>query len=86
MTPLPIWYAIYALLRAFAHDFAGKPVWGNINVGLILGPLQFVTTFAITALYIRFASDNSIRPQEVVLEEPRRWCSLDGAAKRPRTK
>ena len=28
-----IWYAIYALLGAFAHDFMGKPVWGNINVG-----------------------------------------------------
>lgn len=51
-----IWYAAYVLLGAFAHDFMGTPVWGNINVGLILGLLQFVTTFGITFLYVRFAN------------------------------
>ncbi|MGB3696735.1 MAG: DUF485 domain-containing protein [Gordonia sp. (in: high G+C Gram-positive bacteria)] len=50
-----IWYAVYVLLGAFAHDFMGTPVWGNINVGLILGLLQFVTTFGITFAYVRFA-------------------------------
>jgi uncharacterized membrane protein (DUF485 family) len=33
----------------------GTPVLGNINVGLIFGLLQFVSTFAITAWYVRFA-------------------------------
>jgi uncharacterized membrane protein (DUF485 family) len=28
---------------------------GNINVGLVLGLLQFVSTFVITTLYVRFA-------------------------------
>ena len=28
---------------------------GNINVGLALGLLQFVSTFVITTLYVRFA-------------------------------
>ncbi|MBM7368035.1 DUF485 domain-containing protein [Gordonia hydrophobica] len=51
-----LWYAAYVLLGAFAHDFMGTPVWGNINVGLILGLLQFVTTFGITFLYVRFAN------------------------------
>ena len=32
-----IWYASYVLLGAFAHDFMATKVWGNINVGLLLG-------------------------------------------------
>jgi uncharacterized membrane protein (DUF485 family) len=31
---------------------------GNINVGLVLGLLQFVSTFVITGLYVRFANRN----------------------------
>ena len=31
-------------------------VVGNINVGLLLGLGQFVTTFVITGLYVKFAS------------------------------
>lgn len=50
------WYALYVLLGAFAHDFMATKVWGNINLGLILGLLQFVTTFVITGLYVRFAN------------------------------
>ena len=38
-----IWYATYVLLGAFAHDFMAIEVWGNINVGLIVG-LIFPTT------------------------------------------
>ena len=30
-------------------------VLGNINLGLILGLLQFVTTFIVTGLYVRYA-------------------------------
>ncbi|BBX53601.1 MULTISPECIES: DUF485 domain-containing protein [Mycobacteriaceae] len=51
-----IWYATYVLLGAFAHDFMAIEVWGNINVGLIIGLGQFVTTFLITGLYVRFAN------------------------------
>ena len=31
-------------------------VCGNINVGLIFGLLQFVSTFVITMLYVRYAN------------------------------
>jgi uncharacterized membrane protein (DUF485 family) len=31
-------------------------VWGNINVGLLLGLGQFVSTFAITTWYVSFAN------------------------------
>lgn len=51
-----IWYATYVILGAFAHDFMATRVWGNINVGLIVGLGQFVTTFVITGLYVRFAN------------------------------
>ena len=31
-------------------------VWGNINIGLILGLLQFVSTFGITAWYVSYSN------------------------------
>jgi uncharacterized membrane protein (DUF485 family) len=51
-----LWYAAYVLLGAFAHDFMATKVWGNINVGLLIGLGQFASTFLITALYVRFAN------------------------------
>jgi uncharacterized membrane protein (DUF485 family) len=51
-----IWYAVYVLLGAFAHDFMATKLWGNINVGLVIGIGQFVTTFVITGIYVRFAN------------------------------
>jgi len=51
-----IWYIVYVLLSNYAHDFMSTPVWGNVNVGLLLGLGQFVTTFAITGIYVRFAN------------------------------
>ncbi len=51
-----IWYSAYVLLGAFAHDFMAIKVWGNINVGLLIGLGQFVSTFVITWLYVRFAN------------------------------
>lgn len=49
------WYLLYVLLASFAPDFMATPVLGSINLGLILGLLQFVSTFAITVVYIRYA-------------------------------
>jgi uncharacterized membrane protein (DUF485 family) len=31
-------------------------VWGNINVGLLIGLGQFLTTFVITGIYVWFAN------------------------------
>ena len=50
------WYALYVLLAMYAHEFMAQKVWGEINVGLIMGLGQFVTTFVIAALYVRFAN------------------------------
>lgn len=51
-----VWYFTYVLLGAFATDFMAIKVWGNINVGLIIGLGQFLSTFVITAIYVRFAN------------------------------
>ncbi len=51
-----IWYFIYVMLGAFAHDFMATKVWGNINIGILIGLGQFVTTFLITFIYVRFAN------------------------------
>jgi uncharacterized membrane protein (DUF485 family) len=52
------WYFLYVLLAAYAHDFMAHKLVGNINVGLVLGLLQFASTFLITVLYVRFANRN----------------------------
>ena len=44
------------LLSTYAHDFMSTRVFGNVNVGLLLGLAQFVTTFVITHLYVAHAN------------------------------
>ena len=50
-----LWYFVYVFLAAYAADFMGRSVVGPVTVGLIMGLLQFVTTFGVTALYVRYA-------------------------------
>jgi uncharacterized membrane protein (DUF485 family) len=52
------WYFLYVLLAAFAPEFMSIKLWGNINIGLILGLLQFASTFTITMIYVRWADKN----------------------------
>ncbi|EAQ00485.1 hypothetical protein JNB_09939 [Janibacter sp. HTCC2649] len=51
-----VWYFVYVLLSIFAPGFMGTKVFGNINIGLLFGLGQFVTTFAITFIYARWAN------------------------------
>lgn len=51
-----IWYALYVVLSAYARDFMSIKLFGHINVALVFGLLQFVTTFLIAWLYERFSS------------------------------
>jgi uncharacterized membrane protein (DUF485 family) len=51
-----LWYFAYVLLADYAVGFMSTKVWGNINVGLILGLLQFVSTFAITGWYVSYSN------------------------------
>ena len=50
-----LWYSLYVLLSAYARGFMGTKVVGNINVALIFGLLQFVSTFVIAWAYARYA-------------------------------
>ncbi|WP_165063811.1 DUF485 domain-containing protein [Marisediminicola senii] len=50
------WYFAYVLLADYAHEFMATPVIGNINIGLLLGLGQFVSTFAITTWYVSYAN------------------------------
>jgi uncharacterized membrane protein (DUF485 family) len=51
-----LWYLLYVLLSAYARDFMGTKIVGNINVALIFGLLQFLSTFLIAWYYSRYAS------------------------------
>ncbi|MFC5176589.1 DUF485 domain-containing protein [Nocardioides taihuensis] len=50
------WYLLYVVMSMWAHDFMSQDVIGNINVGLVFGLLQFVTTFFLAWLYSRFSN------------------------------
>ncbi len=50
------WYLLYVVLSNWAPDFMGHQLFGNINVALIFGLLQFVTTFALAYAYSQYAN------------------------------
>jgi len=51
-----VWYLLFVVLSTYAHEFMSTKVVGNINIGLIFGLLQFVSTFVITHLYVSHAN------------------------------
>lgn len=63
-----VWYLAYVLLASYAPEFMSIRVAGNINVGLLIGLGQFVSTFVITQLYVRFA-EREIDPAATRLRE-----------------
>ncbi|WP_278257680.1 DUF485 domain-containing protein [Nocardioides convexus] len=50
------WYLLYVVLSNWAGDLMGRQVVGNVNVALVFGLLQFVTTFVIAWLYSRYSN------------------------------
>jgi uncharacterized membrane protein (DUF485 family) len=61
-----VWYLTYVLLSAYAHEFMARPVFGLVNVGLLLGLGQFLSTVLITLGYNRFARKR-IDPQVALI-------------------
>jgi uncharacterized membrane protein (DUF485 family) len=49
------WYLLYVLLSNYAHGFMSTKLVGNINLGLVLGLLQFLSTFLIAWHYSKQA-------------------------------
>lgn len=62
------WYALYVLLATYATDFMATKVFGNVNLGLLLGLAQFVTTFVITGVYVKFAG-RELDPRSAAIRE-----------------
>jgi uncharacterized membrane protein (DUF485 family) len=50
------WYLLYVVMSNWATGFMNIRVIGNINVALVFGLLQFVSTFWIARLYAQHAS------------------------------
>ncbi len=50
------WYLLYVVMCNWATDFMDTRLVGNINVALVFGLLQFLSTFVIAFLYSRHAN------------------------------
>ena len=50
------WYVTYVVANNWARGFMDTPVVGNINVAVVFGLLQFLSTFVIAYLYSRHAT------------------------------
>jgi uncharacterized membrane protein (DUF485 family) len=62
------WYLLYVIMSNWAPGFMNTQVVGNINVALIFGLLQFVTTFGLAWMYSNF-SNAKLDPLARDLEE-----------------
>ncbi|QSR29287.1 hypothetical protein CFI00_01985 [Nocardioides sp. S5] len=50
------WYLLYVAMSNWAGDLMAVQVVGNINVALVFGLLQFVTTFGLAYMYSRYSN------------------------------
>jgi uncharacterized membrane protein (DUF485 family) len=62
-----VWYFLYVLLATYAHGFMAHEVFGHINVGLLLGLAQFVSTFGIAWFYAHRA-ERDVDPLATALQ------------------
>lgn len=49
------WYVAYVVTATTAPDLMARPVSGAVNVGMLAGLGQFLTTFLLTWAYARHA-------------------------------
>lgn len=50
------WYVLYVLCSNYAPGLMNTKVFGNINIALLFGLLQFVTTFAAAYWYSQYSA------------------------------
>ncbi|MFI2779186.1 DUF485 domain-containing protein [Streptomyces sp. ALB3] len=50
-----LWYLAYVIAATTAHDLMARPVIGVLNVAMLAGLGQFLTTFLLTWAYARHA-------------------------------
>ena len=53
-----LWYLLYVVCSNYAPGLMNIKVFGNINIALLWGLLQFVTTFGIAFWYSKFSAKN----------------------------
>lgn len=63
-----VWFIGFVLAATYMPDMMASKVFGNVNLGIVLGFLQFVTTFLITWIYIKFAN-KQIEPRAAAIRE-----------------
>ena len=63
------WYLLYVLMSAFGRDVMGTVLFGSVNVALVFGILQFVSTFGIAILYTMYANRNFDAPATELRDE-----------------
>jgi uncharacterized membrane protein (DUF485 family) len=51
-----VWYVTYVICNNWARGFMDTQVIGHINVAVVFGLLQFLSTFAIAFFYSRHAN------------------------------
>ncbi|MBL3666852.1 DUF485 domain-containing protein [Streptomyces sp. M2CJ-2] len=71
------WYVAYVVTATAAPDLMARPVAGAVNVGLLAGLGQFLTTFLLTWAYTRHAR---LRRDRAALEL--RWDTQELARER----
>ncbi len=71
------WYVAYVVTATAAPDLMARPVAGAVNVGLVAGLGQFLTTFLLTWAYARHARLRRDRAaldlRWTVFEQRRKW-------------
>jgi uncharacterized membrane protein (DUF485 family) len=65
------WYFVYVLLSDYDSAFMSQKVFGAVNMGLILGVLQFVSTGVLTILYGRYTKKHIDPRIEKIREQVR---------------
>ena len=50
------WYLLYVVMSNWATGFMDTKLIGNVNVALVFGLLQFLTTFVLAYIYSRFST------------------------------
>ena len=50
------WYLLYVVMSNWATDFMNHRLAGNINVALVFGLLQFLTTFVLAWVYSNYST------------------------------
>jgi len=62
------WYLLYVVMSNWATGFMDTKLIGNVNVALVFGLLQFVTTFLLAWLYSRYSAEK-LDPLAAKLED-----------------